>query len=79
MLKDMNMNIKKNINTQIIVGLFLLIMIIALGVFTIILGGSKVLKNQYNYEIIFNDIGGLQEGDGVFLEEKKLDMLKIQF
>ena len=76
MLKDMNMNIKKNINTQIIVGLFLLIMIIALGVFTIILGGSKVLKNQYNYEIIFNDIGGLQEGDGVFLRGKKIGYVK---
>ena len=76
MLKDMNMNIKKSINTQIIVGLFLLIMIIALGVFTIILGGSKVLKNQYNYEIIFNDIGGLQEGDGVFLRGKKIGYVK---
>lgn len=76
MLKDMNMNIKKNINTQIIVGSFLFIMIIALGVFTIILGGSKVLKNQYNYEIIFNDIGGLQEGDGVFLRGKKIGYVK---
>ena len=72
----MNMNIKKNINTQIIVGSFLFIMIIALGVFTIILGGSKVLKNQYNYEIIFNDIGGLQEGDGVFLRGKKIGYVK---
>lgn len=76
MLKDMNMKIKKNINTQIIVGSFLFIMIIALGVFTIILGGSKVLKNQYNYEIIFNDIGGLQEGDGVFLRGKKIGYVK---
>ena len=76
MLKDMNMNIKKNINTQIIVGSFLFIMIIVLGVFTIILGGSKVLKNQYNYEIIFNDIGGLQEGDGVFLRGKKIGYVK---
>ena len=76
MLKDMNMNIKKNINTQIIVGSFLFIMIIALGVFTIILGGSKVLKNQYNYEIIFNDIGGLQEGDSVFLRGKKIGYVK---
>ena len=76
MLWDMNMNIKKNINTQIIVGSFLFIMIIALGVFTIILGGSKVLKNQYNYEIIFNDIGGLQEGDGVFLRGKKIGYVK---
>ena len=72
----MNMNIKKNINTQIIVGSFLFIMIIALGLFTIILGGSKVLKNQYNYEIIFNDIGGLQEGDGVFLRGKKIGYVK---
>ena len=76
MLKDMNMNIKKNINTQIIVGSFLFVMIIALGVFTIILGGSKVLKNQYNYEIIFNNIGGLQEGDGVFLRGKKIGYIK---
>ena len=76
MLKEMNMNIKKNINTQIIVGSFLFIMIIALGVFTIILGGSKVLKNQYNYEIIFNNIGGLQEGDGVFLRGKKIGYVK---
>ena len=76
MLKEMYMNIKKNINTQIIVGFFLLIMIITLGVFTIILGGSKVLKNQYNYEIIFNDIGGLQEGDGVFLRGKKIGYVK---
>ena len=59
------MKSKKNINKEILVGLFLFAMIIALSVFTIILGGSKVLKPQYNY-VIFNDIGGLQEGDGVF-------------
>lgn len=67
---------KKNINTEVLVGLFLFAMIIALGVFTIILGGSKVLKSQYNYEIIFNEIGGLQEGDGVFLRGKKIGYVK---
>ena len=70
------MKSKKNINTEILVGLFLFAMIIALSVFTIILGGSKVLKSQYNYEIIFNDIGGLQEGDGVFLRGKKIGYVK---
>ena len=48
------MKSKKNINKEILVGLFLFAMIIALSVFTIILGGSKVLTSQYNYEIIFN-------------------------
>lgn len=67
---------KKNINTEVLVGLFLFAMIIALGVFTIVLGGSKVLKSQYNYEIIFNEIGGLQEGDGVFLRGKKIGYVK---
>jgi len=70
------MKSKKNINKEILVGLFLFAMIIALSVFTIILGGSKVLKPQHNYEIIFNDIGGLQEGDGVFLRGKKIGYVK---
>lgn len=70
------MKSKKNINKEILVGLFLFAMIISLSVFTIILGGSKVLKSQYNYEIIFNDIGGLQEGDGVFLRGKKIGYVK---
>ena len=67
---------KKEINLEVLVGLFMFIILITLGVFTILLGGSAILKNQYPYKVIFNDIGGLQDGDGVFLRGKKIGYVK---
>ena len=67
---------KKEINLEVLVGIFIFIILITLGVFTIVLGGSAILKNQYSYEVVFKDIGGLQDGDGVFLRGKKIGYVK---
>lgn len=58
---------RREIGIEIIVGLFMFIVLIALSVFTIVLSRENLLKKSYRYEIAFNEVGGLREGDNVFL------------
>ena len=58
---------KREVNIEVLVGLFVSGALVALGIFTIVLGGTSLLKTQYQVEVIFNEIGGLQEGEGVYM------------
>jgi phospholipid/cholesterol/gamma-HCH transport system substrate-binding protein len=50
-----------------LVGLFIFTVLIALGIFTIVLSRENLLKKSYQYEFVFSEISGLREGDNVFL------------
>ena len=49
---------KREVNIEVLVGLFVSGALVALGIFTIVLGGTSLLKTQYQVEVIFNEIGG---------------------
>jgi len=53
------------ITMEMIVGAFMFIVIFALGYFTILLGADKILKDSYEYEVVFKDVMGLRKGDNV--------------
>lgn len=67
---------KREVNIEVLVGLFVSGALVALGIFTIVLGGTSLLKTQYQVEVIFNEIGGLQEGEGVYMRGKQVGYVK---
>lgn len=58
---------RREISVEIWVGLFVFSVLIALGIFTIVLSRDGFMKKSYTYEIFFPEVGGLSEGDNVFL------------
>lgn len=58
---------KQEIGIEIIVGLFMFTVLIALGVFTIVLSRENLLKKSYEYTFAFSEIGGLRDGDNIFV------------
>ncbi len=58
---------RREVTIEIIVGLFMFVVLIALGIFTIVLSQESLLKKTYPYEFVFSEIGGLREGDNVYL------------
>ena len=67
---------KREVNVEVLVGLFLFVALIVLGIFTIVLGGNKLLQPHYDVEVVFSEIGGLQEGEGVYLRGKQIGYVK---
>ena len=57
----------REVTVEIVVGLFMFIALLGLGVFTIVLSRENLLKKSYPYEFVFPEISGLHEGDNVFL------------
>jgi len=58
---------RREVTIEIMVGLFMFIVLIALGIFTIVLSQENLFRKTYPYEFVFSEIGGLREGDNVFL------------
>ena len=63
-------------NVEVLVGLFVSGALVALGIFTIVLGGTTLLKSNYQVEVLFDEIGGLQEGEGVYMRGKQIGYVK---
>lgn len=59
--------LQREATLEILVGLFMFAVLIALGVFTIVLGQKNLFQKTYRYEFIFNEVGGLREGENVYL------------
>jgi len=57
----------REISVEILVGLFMFTVLIALGVFTIVLSRDNIFKKPIQYEFVFNEVSGLREGDNVYL------------
>ncbi|MAW40010.1 MAG: hypothetical protein CMF27_03690 [Kiritimatiellaceae bacterium] len=67
---------KREVNVEVLVGLFVSVALLALGIFTIVLGGTTLLKSHYQVEVLFDEIGGLQEGEGVYMRGKQIGYVK---
>jgi phospholipid/cholesterol/gamma-HCH transport system substrate-binding protein len=52
------------------------IILIALGVFTIILSRQNFLQKRYPVAVLFSEVSGLREGDPVFLRGMKVGVVK---
>jgi len=66
----------REVTIEILVGLFMFIVLIALGIFTIVLSQENLLKKTYPYEFVFSEIGGLREGDNVYLRGMNIGRVK---
>ncbi len=67
---------KNDLNIEIIVGLFTFIVLIALGVFTIVLSRQNFLQKKYPIEVKFENVAGLREGDHVLLRGTQVGVIK---
>jgi len=67
---------KKDISIEVLVGLFMFIILIALGVFTIVLSRQNFFQKTYPLEVVFENIGGLRESDHVFLRGTQVGVVK---
>lgn len=66
----------REVTVEILVGLFVFVVLVALGVFTIVLSKENLLRKSYAYEFVFSEIGGLREGDNVFLRGMNVGRVK---
>jgi phospholipid/cholesterol/gamma-HCH transport system substrate-binding protein len=67
---------QREISIEILVGLFMFTVLIALGIFTIVLSRDSFLKKSYPYEFVFSEVGGLREGDSVYLRGMSVGRVK---
>lgn len=67
---------KQDLSIEVLVGFFMFIILIALGVFTIVLSRQNFWQQSYPIEVTFEEIGGLSEGDNVFLRGTKVGVVK---
>jgi len=67
---------KNDLTIEIIVGMFTFIVLIALGVFTIVLSRQNFLQKKYPIEVRFENVGGLRDGDHVFLRGTQVGVVK---
>ncbi len=67
---------KNDLNIEIIVGLFTFTVLIALGIFTIVLSRQNFLQKKHPIQVVFEEIGGLREGDHVFLRGTQVGVVK---
>jgi len=66
----------REISIEILVGLFMFTVLIALGVFTIVLSRDSFLKKSYPYEFVFSEVSGLREGDNVYVRGVSVGRVK---
>jgi len=66
----------KDLSIEVLVGFFMFIILIALGVFTIILSRQNFWKQAYPVAVSFDRISGLRAGDNVFLRGMKVGVVK---
>lgn len=67
---------RHEITIEILVGLFMFVVLIALSIFTIVLSRENLFKQTYQYEFVFPEIGGLREGDNVYLRGMNIGRVK---
>jgi len=66
----------KDLSIEVLVGFFMFIILIALGVFTIVLSRQNFLQKRYPLAVHFKEVSGLRDGDNVFLHGMKVGVVK---
>jgi phospholipid/cholesterol/gamma-HCH transport system substrate-binding protein len=67
---------KKDLSIEVLVGFFMFIILIALGVFTIILSRQNFMQKKYPVTFSFEEVSGLRVGDTVYLRGMKVGTVK---
>jgi phospholipid/cholesterol/gamma-HCH transport system substrate-binding protein len=60
-------SIERELSTELMVGTFMLMVLLALAYFTIVLGKASFFKQRYPFEVEFRDVMGLRKDDNVVL------------
>lgn len=66
----------REVTIEILVGLFMFTVLIALGIFTIVLSRENLLQPSHQYEFVFPEVSGLREGDNVYLRGTSVGRVK---
>ena len=66
----------REVSIEILVGLFMFTVLIALGVFTIVLSRDNFFSASHQYEFVFNEVSGLREGESVYLRGVNIGNVK---
>jgi len=66
----------KDLSIEVLVGFFMFIILIALGVFTIVLSRQNFWQKTYPLAVTFEEVSGLRDGDNVFLHGTKVGVVK---
>jgi len=67
---------RNDVTTEIVVGAFMFIVLIAVGTFSFVISQNKIFEKYYTLTVSFPDIGGLKEGEGVFMRGVKVGLVR---
>jgi len=56
----------KEVTMEITVGAFIFMVLLALGIFTIVISQRSIFKKTYEYDVTFSDVAGLRTGENVY-------------
>lgn len=68
--------IARELTVEVVVGVFLVMVLLGLGYFTIFLSNKKFGKDKYEFEAIFNDVMGLRVTDDVVVRGMPIGKVK---
>jgi len=63
---------RSDVTTEIVVGAFMFTILVVLLTITVVISQSKLFQETYKIQATFPDVGGLKEGEGVFLRGVKI-------
>jgi len=63
---------KKDVTTEIVVGAFMFTMLVVLLTITVVMSQNTFFAESYTLRAVFPDVGGLKEGESVFLRGVKI-------
>ncbi len=63
---------KKDVTTEIVVGAFMFTMLVVLLTITVVMSQNKFFEKSWTLKAEFPDVGGLKEGESVFLRGVKI-------
>lgn len=58
----------QQMSVEVMVGAFMMMVLLALGVFTIILSQNNIFTKNYELQVVFDDVKGLIKGDKVYVQ-----------
>jgi len=66
----------KELSMEVLVGTFMFGMLIVLCIFTIVLSRENFFQKTYPFEVVFDDIMGLRDGDNVVMRGMTVGKIK---
>lgn len=66
----------QQLSVEVTVGAFLFLVLFALGFFTIVLSTENWFTEKYHYEVVFENVSGLSEGDSVAVRGLKVGLVQ---